>query len=227
MPEGERTIAAISTGAAPGGIGIVRVSGPEARAVADRVFRGRNGRQDRPDAGLYRRPGRGVHRRRGEAGRRGGPGIRRPQKLHRGGRGGALLPRGAVPHPASAPGGAGRRGLPRPAGGVHPPGLPQREDGPDPGRGGDGAHRRGGRAGRPGGPGPAAAGPCPSGWGPSGRSSPAWERTWPPGRIFPRRTCPLWKTRPCPGAWSTPPRSFPGCWRASTWGRCTGRGCAP
>ena len=45
MPEGERTIAAISTGAAPGGIGIVRISGPEARAVADRVFRGRNGRQ--------------------------------------------------------------------------------------------------------------------------------------------------------------------------------------
>lgn len=45
MPEGERTIAAISTGAAPGGIGIVRISGPEARAVADRVFRGRNGRK--------------------------------------------------------------------------------------------------------------------------------------------------------------------------------------
>lgn len=44
MAQGERTIAAISTGAAPGGIGIVRISGPEARTVADRVFRGRGGR---------------------------------------------------------------------------------------------------------------------------------------------------------------------------------------
>lgn len=44
MAQGDRTIAAISTGAAPGGIGIVRISGPEARTVADRVFRGRGGR---------------------------------------------------------------------------------------------------------------------------------------------------------------------------------------
>ncbi len=39
-----RTIAAVSTGSAPGGIGIVRISGPEARAVADRVFRSKSGR---------------------------------------------------------------------------------------------------------------------------------------------------------------------------------------
>lgn len=32
------TIAAISTGQAPGGIGVVRISGPEARQVGDRVF---------------------------------------------------------------------------------------------------------------------------------------------------------------------------------------------
>ena len=38
----EKTIAAISTAAAPGGIGIVRISGPEARTVADRVFRAKN-----------------------------------------------------------------------------------------------------------------------------------------------------------------------------------------
>ena len=40
----ERTIAAISTAPAPGGIGIVRISGAEAFAVADRVFRGVSGK---------------------------------------------------------------------------------------------------------------------------------------------------------------------------------------
>lgn len=38
-----KTIAAISTAAAPGGIGIIRISGPEARAVGDRVFRAASG----------------------------------------------------------------------------------------------------------------------------------------------------------------------------------------
>ena len=38
------TIAAISTAMAPSGIGIVRVSGPAAVAVADRLFRAKNGR---------------------------------------------------------------------------------------------------------------------------------------------------------------------------------------
>lgn len=47
--EQEKTIAAISTGAAPGGIGIVRLSGREARVVADRVFIARSGR---PVAGM-------------------------------------------------------------------------------------------------------------------------------------------------------------------------------
>ena len=37
------TIAAISTAEAPGGIGIVRISGPEALEVAGRVFRAKNG----------------------------------------------------------------------------------------------------------------------------------------------------------------------------------------
>lgn len=43
--EKTKTIAAISTGAAPGGIGIVRISGPDARQVADRVFRAKSGRK--------------------------------------------------------------------------------------------------------------------------------------------------------------------------------------
>lgn len=36
----DKTITAISTAPAPGGIGIVRISGPEAFAIGDRVFRG-------------------------------------------------------------------------------------------------------------------------------------------------------------------------------------------
>lgn len=43
--QGEKTIAAISTGFAPGGIGIVRISGKDAKAVADRVFRGKSGKK--------------------------------------------------------------------------------------------------------------------------------------------------------------------------------------
>jgi tRNA modification GTPase len=41
---GNDTIAAIATGQGAGGIGIVRVSGPDALAVGTRVFRGRGGR---------------------------------------------------------------------------------------------------------------------------------------------------------------------------------------
>ena len=33
-----KTIAAIATAMAPGGIGVVRISGPEAKKVADKVF---------------------------------------------------------------------------------------------------------------------------------------------------------------------------------------------
>lgn len=40
----EKTIAAISTGQSPGGIGIIRISGGEARAVADRVFTAKSGK---------------------------------------------------------------------------------------------------------------------------------------------------------------------------------------
>ena len=41
----EKTIAAVSTAPAPGGIGIVRISGEEALAVADQVFRGVSGKK--------------------------------------------------------------------------------------------------------------------------------------------------------------------------------------
>lgn len=41
----ERTIAAISTGAAPGGIGIVRLSGEDSIAIAERVVRSKNGKK--------------------------------------------------------------------------------------------------------------------------------------------------------------------------------------
>ncbi len=49
MPENDyrvstTTIAAISTAQAPGGIGIIRVSGPESREISDRVFRGAHGK---------------------------------------------------------------------------------------------------------------------------------------------------------------------------------------
>lgn len=40
-----KTIAAISTPQAPGGIGIVRISGPQARAIAQRVFTARSGKK--------------------------------------------------------------------------------------------------------------------------------------------------------------------------------------
>ena len=40
----EDTIAAVSTAMAPGGIGIVRISGKEAFSVADRIFLGKNGK---------------------------------------------------------------------------------------------------------------------------------------------------------------------------------------
>lgn len=40
-----RTVAAVSTGQAPGGIGVVRISGPQALAVGERVFRARSGKR--------------------------------------------------------------------------------------------------------------------------------------------------------------------------------------
>ena len=46
-----KTIAAISTAAAQGGIGIIRISGPEARAVGDRVFRAASGESLMQSAG--------------------------------------------------------------------------------------------------------------------------------------------------------------------------------
>lgn len=46
-----RTIAAISTAQAPGGIGMVRISGPRAREVADQVFRGAHGKNVAQAAG--------------------------------------------------------------------------------------------------------------------------------------------------------------------------------
>lgn len=41
----EQTIAAIATAASPGGIGIVRISGEEAIAVADRIYRSKSGKK--------------------------------------------------------------------------------------------------------------------------------------------------------------------------------------
>ena len=41
----EDTIAAVSTAMAPSGIGIVRISGPEAFVIADRVYLGKNGKK--------------------------------------------------------------------------------------------------------------------------------------------------------------------------------------
>lgn len=40
-----KNIAAIATGAAPGGIGIVRISGPDAVAIGDQVVRGKSGKK--------------------------------------------------------------------------------------------------------------------------------------------------------------------------------------
>lgn len=42
---GEKTIAAISTGAAPGGIGIVRISGPDALSIAEKVVHANSGKR--------------------------------------------------------------------------------------------------------------------------------------------------------------------------------------
>ena len=39
----ERTIASIATPNAPGGIGIIRISGKDAIEIADRIFRARSG----------------------------------------------------------------------------------------------------------------------------------------------------------------------------------------
>ena len=41
----EDTIAAVSTAMAPGGIGIVRISGKEAFSIADKIFRGKRGKR--------------------------------------------------------------------------------------------------------------------------------------------------------------------------------------
>ena len=41
----EDTIAAVSTAMAPGGIGIVRISGKEAFSVGDQIYRGKNGKK--------------------------------------------------------------------------------------------------------------------------------------------------------------------------------------
>ena len=42
----KETIAAISTGMTNSGIGIVRISGPEAHGVAERVYKGRDNIKD-------------------------------------------------------------------------------------------------------------------------------------------------------------------------------------
>ena len=54
------TIAAIATAQAPGALGVVRISGPDARAVADRVFRAKNGKPLSQSAGYTMRYGHAV-----------------------------------------------------------------------------------------------------------------------------------------------------------------------
>ena len=61
----EDTIAAISTPVAPGGIGMVRISGPQALEVADRVFRSVSGKQVQQTEGYRGLYGR-VHDEQGE-----------------------------------------------------------------------------------------------------------------------------------------------------------------
>ena len=50
-PMFERTIAAIATPAGTGGIGIVRISGPEAKDIAQRVFRAKSGKNIKDQKG--------------------------------------------------------------------------------------------------------------------------------------------------------------------------------
>lgn len=61
----EDTIAAISTPVAAGGIGMVRISGPQALEVADRVFRSVSGKQVQQTEGYRGLYGR-VHDGQGE-----------------------------------------------------------------------------------------------------------------------------------------------------------------
>ena len=112
-------IAAISTPPGPGGVGILRLSGPGAIGAASQAFRPRG------KVPLAQAPDR--------------------QLLY-----GAVLDRD------------GRTIDTGPAGGVHPAGLPQRQAGPDPGRGGHRPHRRGEPLRRPPGRRPAHRGPVPA-----------------------------------------------------------------
>ena len=43
------TIAAVATAMSPSGIGIIRISGPESFAVADRIYRSKGGRKKLSD----------------------------------------------------------------------------------------------------------------------------------------------------------------------------------
>ena len=58
------TIAAISTAQGAGGIGVIRISGKEAKEIADRVFRSPTGKKLKkpqdipPGMDMYRRKGR-------------------------------------------------------------------------------------------------------------------------------------------------------------------------
>ena len=49
-PPGE-TVAAIATAQAPGAVGIVRISGPDAQEIADRVFASAHGKKLRETRG--------------------------------------------------------------------------------------------------------------------------------------------------------------------------------
>lgn len=65
MIEETTTIAAISTAQAPGGIGLIRISGPQAQEIADKVFTAKNGKKLAEEKGYTVHYGR-VHDEAGE-----------------------------------------------------------------------------------------------------------------------------------------------------------------
>ena len=145
----EDTIAAISTPVAAGGIGMVRISGPQALEVADRAFRSVSGKQVQQTEGYRGLYGR-VHDGQGEIDEAVVLFTARPKaipgKMWRKSAATAAWPGAAYAarlHRCGSAPGAGRR--------VYPPGLFKRQDEPDPGRSGDGPDRLPGAAERSGG----------------------------------------------------------------------------
>ena len=148
-------IAAISTPPGPGGVGILRLSGPGAIGAASQAFRprGKVPLAQAPDRQLLYgavldRDGRTIDT--------GLAFVSRAPHSYTGEETAELQCHGSPMVLALA-----LEAL-YPAGGVHPAGLPQRQAGPDPGRGGHRPHRRGEPLRRPPGRRPAHRGPVPA-----------------------------------------------------------------